>query len=236
MSEKRLTVSEAYRILDLHGPVTPAQLSAAFRRVAKAVHPDSPRGDVVLFRYVVEAYHLLQQQPSPKALLGAPTSHLRVVRPAPQVVISPMQALKGGIATVEIRERQYRLRLAPGLRHGQKLRLRNIGTVPVRIKPANGLSVFGSDLFFQTTVEDHFLRDGGRVEFDTPVGRQNAWLVPDMEAPVRLCFKGFGLPAKGSHPQGDLFVALEGRASDVSETQHRRQRFTQLWTTQASAA
>lgn len=237
MSARPLTVSEAYRILDLTGPVSPAELSAAFRRVAKAVHPDQPNGDVVLFRYVVDAYHLLQKQSGQRLLLEGPqASALRVVRPDPEIVISPIQALKGGITSLYVDDRLYRVRLAPGLRHGDQLRLKDLMTVPVKIRPRDGLSVFGSDLFYQTRIEAHLVRDGGRVEFDTPVGPQSAWLVPDMTSPVRLRFEGLGLPARGSRPVGDLFVSLEAKPESLTETQDRHHRFTQLWTTQAAAA
>ncbi|WP_297799659.1 J domain-containing protein [uncultured Brevundimonas sp.] len=236
MNERQLTVAQAYRVLGLNGPVTPSELSAAFRKVAKAVHPDSPRGDVILFRYVLDAYHLLQQQPPSRPLLQAPASGLRVVRPPAEVVITPLQALKGGIASTYIRDRQYRLRLAPGLRHGDRLRLKNVGTVPVRIKPAQGLSVFGDDLFFQTAVDAQYLRDGGRIEVLTPLGPQTVWLVPDMESPVRLCLDGLGLPARGSYKTGDLIISLTARQSPLSEAEYRRERFTEVWTARATAA
>ena len=237
MNPRPLSVRDAYRILDLNGPVGPTELSAAFRRIAKAVHPDQPNGDVVLFRYVVDAYHLLQNQPPRPFLLEGPQgSKLRVVRPAPEIVISPMQALKGGITSLYVDDRLYRVRLAPGLRHGDQIRLKGLTTVPVTIKAHGGLAVFGSDLFYQTRVPASLLRDGGRYEIDTPVGTQVAWLVPDMTSPARLRFEGLGLPAQGSRPTGDLFVALEAAAENPTELQDRHQRFTQLWTTQASAA
>lgn len=237
MEQRRLTVLEARQILGLTGPASAADLSTAFRRVAKAVHPDSPHGDVVLFRYVVDAYHLLQNQPLPRPALAAPQARkLHVVRPAPEAVITPLQAITGGTTEVWIEDRQYRLRLPKGLRHGDRLRLKNITTIPVRIRPQHGIEVFGSDLFIHKRIAGHLLRDGGRIELDTPVGPQTVWLVPDMEEPVQLSFPGKGLPARGSHPAGDLFITLEARAEHLSEAQHMRQRFTQVWTTGASAA
>ena len=236
MEHRRLTVLEARQILGLSGPVTSAQLSTAFRRVAKAVHPDSPHGDVVLFRYVVEAYHLLQTQPRAALPPPAAARTLRVVRPDPEVVITPLQAIAGGTAEVWIAERLYRLRLPAGLRHGDKLRLKAVGTLPVRIRAQSGIEVFGSDLFVHKRVPAHYLRDGGRIELDTPVGPQTAWLVPDMKEPVRLSFPGQGLPARGAYAAGDLFITLEARPEHLSEAQHMRQRFTEVWTTGASAA
>lgn len=239
MEQRRLTVHEARQILGLTGPVSGADLSAAFRRIAKAVHPDSPHGDVVLFRYVVDAYHLLQDQPPPRPALVAPSvvsSPLRVVRPDPVAIITPLQAITGGTAEVWIEDRLYRLKLPAGLRHGDKLRLKKVGTIPVRIRPQNGIEVFGSDLFVHKRVPAHYLRDGGRIELDTPVGPQTAWLVPDMDAPVRLSFPGKGLPARGAYAAGDLFITLEAREEHLTDAQHLRQQFTQHWTTQASAA
>ena len=236
MEQRRLTVHEARQILGLTGPVSAADLSSAFRRIAKAVHPDSPHGDVVLFRYVVDAYHLLQNQPPPRPALSAPTRNLHVVRPDPVAVITPLQAIVGGTSEVWINEKLYRLKLPAGLRHGDKLRLKDVGTIPVRIRPQRGIEIFGSDLFVHKRVPAHYLRDGGRIELDTPVGPQSAWLVPNMNEPVRLSFPGQGLPARGSYPAGDLFITLEARDSDLSDAQHLRQRFTEVWTARATAA
>lgn len=237
MTQRPLTVVEAYRILDLHGPVGPAALSAAFRRVAKAVHPDSPRGDVVLFRYVVEAYHLLQHQPRPMPLLGAPdTRKPRLVHPAPELVLNPMQALRGGIASLSVEGKPYRARIAPGLRQGDAIRLKGLATVPVFIRAQDGLSVFASDVFYRTKVPSRVLRDGGRIEIQTPLGHFSSWLVPDMPSPTRLRFEGAGLPERGPHPSGEFYVTLEAVQDNPSELQNRHQRFTQLWTGQAVAA
>ena len=47
-----------------------------------------------------------------------------------------------------------------------------------------------------------------RLEIETHAGPRSAWLVAGHQ-PLRLRLKGLGLPARGSRPQGHLFVTLE---------------------------
>lgn len=64
-SEEVSSVSEAYRILSLQEGSGIVEVTAAFRRYAKAYHPDARGGDrsgESQLRKVVEAYQLLKQR------------------------------------------------------------------------------------------------------------------------------------------------------------------------------
>lgn len=236
-----MTLDRACRLLEISSSATPDQLSFAFRRAAKAAHPDSANGDVVRFRKVIEAYHFMQQQPQVNIACVQPSippaPQVRSIREAPPLlVITPLQALHGGTVRLSAAGKRYLVHVPPGIRSGDHVRLENLGKVPVMIRPADGMSVLGGDLFISHPVDNRFIRDGGRIEIETHAGPQAAWLVPDMTEPVRLCFKGLGLPSRGKRAAGDLFVKLEGCDDVPSAVQDMRLRFTRVWTDIGAAA
>lgn len=237
-----ITVREACELLEITSPEQLDNLTPAFRRAAKAAHPDSEGGDVVRFRRVIDAYHLLQQQPDipTDIVIPAPAKLEAAVKPAPSLppllVITPMQSLFGGKARLTAHGKRYLVQVPTGIRAGDHVRLDNIGMVPVMIRPADGMSVLGGDLFMDHPIDHRFIRDGGRIELTTHAGPQSAWLVPDMTEPVRLCFKGLGLPARGERPAGNLFVKLEGCDDAPSAVKDMRLRFTRVWTDHSVAA
>jgi len=242
MGAGTMTLDKACRLLEIASSATPEQLSAAFRRAAKAAHPDSENGDVVRFRTVIDAYHFMQQQPRQarqgKALVATPCPlPVRTVSEAPPLlVITPLQALHGGTVRLVAAGKRYLVHVPPGIRSGDHVRLESLGKVPVMIRPADGMSVLGGDLFITHPVDNRFIRDGGRIEIETHAGPQAAWLVPDMTEPVRLCFKGLGLPARGNRAAGHLFVKLEGCDDLPSAVHDMRLRFTRVWTDIGTAA
>ena len=236
MDGKAMTVIEACRLLGLRAPVGADGLSAAFRRAAKAAHPDSAGGDVERFRAVIDAYHLLQAQPAPLPVPVTPRPAEKAFSPPPLLVITPMQALHGGCVSLKLSGRRLLVHIPPGIRTADRVRLDDGQQVPVMIRPADDMSVLDGDLFVTHRIAHRYLRDGGRIEIDTHAGPQVAWLVPDMVEPVRLCFKGLGLPARGTRPAGDLFVKLEGCEDMPSAVEDMLARFTRVWTDHSAAA
>ncbi|WP_370237249.1 DnaJ C-terminal domain-containing protein, partial [Brevundimonas sp.] len=128
------------------------------------------------------------------------------------------------------------------LRAGEHVRLKGAGRddsdlfLAVRIRAADGLSVLGDDLFMQADVSPRVLKDGGRVELLTHAGPRNAWVVAGLEPPVRLRLKGLGLPARGRHAQGHLFITLTPAEEAPSAAEHLLDRFARVWTTAPLAA
>lgn len=237
-----LSVHEARRLLSLRGPADVDGLTAAFRVAVKAVHPDRPDGDAERFRKTVAAYRLLQTQ---LPALPAPVrveSRAETLPPAhhavpPLIVLTPMQALTGGTVSVKASGRRFLVHVPPGVRTADRIRLKGVkGLIPVLIRPADGLSVLGADLFMDWPIASRLMRDGGRIEIDTHAGPQAAWLVPDMTAPVRLRLPGLGLPARGKRPAGDLFVKLIPSDELPSAAEDMLLRFTRVWTPQRMAA
>jgi curved DNA-binding protein len=222
---------EAYALLGLTGPVDGAALTAAFRIAIKAARPEAAGGSDARFRKTIAAWRLVQHQTAPLAL-EAPT-----VRPPtpPVVAIGPLEALNGGLAEVRMGARLLRIRVPAGLRTAEHLRLRAAGEdgsdlyLPVLVRGANGLSAVGDDLYMTRSVSHRVLADGGRLEIETHAGPRSAWLVAGHQ-PLRLRLKGLGLPARGSRPQGHLFVTLEPSEEAPSPAEDLLIRFTRVWT------
>lgn len=242
MRADSLPLSDARRLLGLSGSAGPQALSAAFRAAVKAARPDQPGGDAERFRQVIAAYRLLQAEtPALPAPRHAPsptawTPPVVVARP-PLVVLTPMQALTGGSVIVSAWGRRLLVHVPPGVRTADRIRLRGLpDLLRVLIRPADGLSVLGADLFMDWPIAPRMMRDGGRIEIDTHAGPQAAWLVPDMIAPVRLRLPGLGLPARGKRPAGDLFVKLTPSDDLPSAAEDMLLRFTRVWTPERMAA
>ena len=243
MCADALTLDNARSLLGLTGPVGAEGLAAAFRAAIKAARPDAPGGDAETFRRVIAAYRLLQAQ---TLALPAPAGHARPFvqppAPAPLLTLTPMQAISGGCVRIAVGARTLLIHSPPGVRTGDRIRLKRAAPnggdllLPVLIRPADGLSVLGGDLFMTWAVPQRMMDDGGRIEIMTHAGPRSSWLVPDMVEPVRLRLKGLGLPARGNRPAGDLFVKLEASADLPSAAEDLLLRFTRVWTPERIAA
>lgn len=232
-------VRDALAALGLGEGADAAALKAAFRAAVKAARPDQPQGDAERFRRVIAAYRLIQAHQPFRPALAAPE-----VRPAPAPVlaISPMQAVAGARVDLRLGERTVRVTTPAGLRTGDHLRLRAGAAdgsdlyLSVLIRPEDGLSVLGDDLFMSWPVERRLMADGGRVEIETHAGPRSAWITPDRTAPVRVRLKGLGLPARGSRAVGHLFVTLIPSCDTPSAAEDLLLRFTRVWTPERLAA
>jgi len=226
---------EAWALLGLTAPVEGEALKAAFRVAIKAARPEAG-GSEALFRKTIAAWRLIQAQNAPLAL-AAPTAR----PPAPPVLtISPLDAVRGGVVEIRIGRRILRVKVPPGLRTADHLRLKGAGDgadlyLPVLVRMAGGLSVVGDDLYMTRPVPPRLLEDGGRLEIETHAGPRSAWLVAGHQ-PLRLRLRGLGLPARGARPQGHLFVTLEPSEDAPSAAEDLLVRFARVWTPDRLAA
>ncbi len=233
------SLSEAWALLGLTGPAEGAALTAAFRAAVKAARPDQDGGDEARFRKIIAAWRLVQAQADQPAL--AAPEEAAAPTPATVVAITPLDALNGGTVTAVTDGRTLRVQAPAGLRSGEHLRLKGAGTdgadlyLPVLIRAANGLTVLGDDLYMNWPIPRRLIDDGGRLEIDTHAGPRSAWLVAGQE-PLRLRLKGLGLPARGSRPQGHLFVTLTPSEDAPSAAEDLLIRFTRVWTPDRMAA
>jgi curved DNA-binding protein len=200
----------ARSLLGVGETASPAQLSRAFRKAAKAAHPDKG-GDAERFRQVVDAHRLLAAV--------APAQRQEPAAP-PTLDITPLEALRG--------RSEGGPHLPPGLRTGDIVHACG-GVLKIRIVPSGDLAVVGDDLWLTVRVQPRLLEEGGRLEVETPGGPRNLWVGPGLTAPVRLVLEDEGLPARHGRPAGRLYIRLQPDAEARDPARARISSFAGRW-------
>lgn len=230
MSEplRPLTARAAREALGVGPLAGPGEIRRAFREAAKRAHPDRPGGSAERFRAAVDAYHLLQGLPKVADRIVQPPARREPV--AAQLSISPMTALKGGHADHRLADgRTIRITLPPGLRTGDTVRAGET-ELPVVVRSEGDMILRGDDLWLTVSVTPRILADGGRVALETPLGRRVVWVTRKAGERGLVRLVGQGLPARGRHPQGHLFLRLAPqRSSTDSAARSLLRRFAAAW-------
>ena len=227
MPAAKLTPDAARAILGLASDAAPHTLIGAFRAAAKAAHPDRPGGDADRFREVLEAYRFLQATPRLPAVIRCAAAPIPADQP--HIEIGALTALNGGEVEAVVAERRFSVRIPPGARHGETIRAGGT-SFKLRIAPDAELQVRGSDLWVTAQVPTAMLMQGGRACVATPLGEKVLWISRKVAERGLVRLEGQGLPARGRHPQGSLFVRLVSDAG-ASESAARAQlrRFAAAW-------
>jgi curved DNA-binding protein len=219
-----MTLKMARELLGVSSLSTPAEIQAAYREAAKRAHPDGG-GDDAAFHQITEAYRRLTE--AEEAVSPGQASSRR---PEPVLEIAPRLALEGGeVEHFLAGGRRIRIALPEGLRTGDKVRAAGL-TWKIYVRALDGMLVRGDDVWVTVKVSPGVLRKGGRIAVDTPIGRRTVWI--DRRAAERglLRLEGQGLPARGRHPRGHLFLRLAPQASPVdSAALNLIRRFTAAW-------
>lgn len=221
-----MSAAQARKVLGLSALATEAQAKLAFREAAKAEHPDRG-GDPERFRQIVEAYRILQQA-SPATSFFQPPA---VAEPPPQtLVITPLEALQGGRVRHVLEDgRRVRVSLPPGLRTGDQVRVGD-GRLTVVIGREGETLVRGDDLWITVDLDPRVLAEGGRIALETPIGRRLVWVTRKAGERGLVRLVGQGLPARGPHPNGHLFVRLKPlQRSTDSAARTLLRRFAAAW-------
>lgn len=221
-----ITAVQARDLLGVGPLATPQELRRAFRDAAKRAHPDRAGGGAEPFRRVVEAYHRLDR-PASDRVIRAPAPR----PPSPDaLVISPLMSLRGGVVRHRLAEgRLLAIRLPAGLRAGDIVRAGE-ALLPVTVQGEPAMLVRGHDLWITVTVDPRTLAQGGRVALDTPLGRRIVWITRRAADRSLVRLVGQGLPARGAHPRGCLFIRLAAaRHSTDSAARTLLRRFTAAW-------
>jgi curved DNA-binding protein len=99
------------------------------------------------------------------------------------------------------------------------------------LQGAPDMLVRGDDLWINAAVPPRLLAHGGRVAVETPLGRRIVWLSRKAGERRLVRLEGQGLPARGPHRQGHLFLRLSppagGQADSAARTLLRR--FAAAW-------
>jgi len=223
-----ISMKTAREVLGVGPFAGPGELRRAFREAAKRAHPDRAGGGGEGFRRVVEAYHRLQAAQAPSERIVQPPAP-RAPGPA-TLQLDPLIALNGGAVEHRLADgRRIRLRLPAGLRTGDTVRAGG-AELGVVLRGSPEVLVRGDDLWISVTVAPRLLAQGGRVALETPVGRRIVWLTKKAGERKLVRLVGQGLPARGAHRQGHLFLRLApevGQADSAARALLRR--FTAAW-------
>jgi len=201
-----MTLRMAREVLGVSSLCTPDEVRAAFRDAAKRAHPDNG-GDPAAFCQVVAAYRRLQD-PYEEGF-GRPLAPAAASGVSEAVLeISPGAALGGGqVPYAAPNGRTLRITLPPGLRSGDRVRAAG-AVLRVYVRVDAGVLVRGDDVWVTAHVPPARLKSGGRISVETPLGPRSVWI--DRRAAERglVRIEGEGLPARGRHPAGSLYVRL----------------------------
>ena len=226
MSAGMLSPDQARAILGLAPDASPHALIGAFRAAAKAAHPDRPGGDATRFREVLAAYRLLQSMPALPAMIAAASAD----EPQSYVEIGPLTALRGGQAEAVMADGGHvRTRVPAGARHGETIGIGD-AIIKVRISAEPDIQVRGSDLWVTAEVAAARLAQGGRASVATPLGEKVIWISRKIAERGLVRLEGQGLPARGRHAQGSLFIRLvpdAGAPESAARVQLRK--FAAAW-------
>jgi curved DNA-binding protein len=226
MPAAKLTANQARAILGLAPDASPHAVIGAFRAAAKQVHPDRPGGDAATFRDILAAYRLLQTLPRLPAVIPP----VETLPAEPHVEIAPLIALFGGEAEAQLPDgRRVRTRIPAGARHGETIGVGG-AILKVRIRAEPAMQVRGADLWVTAEVAPGVLEQGGRASVATPLGEKVLWISRKVADRGLVRLEGQGLPARGRHPQGSLFIRLApdtGAPESAARTQLRR--FAAAW-------
>ena len=223
-----LSLHAARAILGVAPGADERELRAAYREAAKRAHPDRPGGDAALFRDVLAAYRLLQDNPvQPIHFPPAVTEPARVEQAT--LTIDTAMAFAGGCLDLMVDARKLRLTLPAGLREGDKVRVEDV-TFHVVVRHDPEALVRGDDLWLTARLDARALAEGGRIEVATTLGPRLVWISTKAAARGLVRLPGQGLPARAAHRAGDLFLRLEA-LGDGAESAARSQlkRFAAAW-------
>jgi curved DNA-binding protein len=147
--------------------------------------------------------------------------------------ISIVEAFKGCEKMVRIKAgKKFRVRLPGGLQSGDTVRFGQDGEhhLVIEVIPHPGAELRGADLWLQVSVSAEFLREGGRMEVETPFGQRQFWVSRTSAARGVFRSPGDGLPAQGSRARGNLYLKFEpDSALDQKPSSSLLRRFAAAW-------
>jgi curved DNA-binding protein len=254
------TEHEARAILKLAADAPPSTWRAAFQREAKAAHPDqggdSERMRLVIEAYNFlktrsapgrtippgprpqpsSRPRAARPEPPPQARAEArpePPPEPRAPRPEPALRISIIEAFRGAERVVRLRDgRKFKVRLPAGLQTGDVVRFGDGGEhrLTIQVDCLAKAELKGGDLWLDVAVSSEFLKEGGRIELDTPLGQRKFWVSRTSASRGLYRVPHEGLPARAGRDKGHLFLKFEYDSSlNQSPAKSLLAKFASVW-------
>jgi curved DNA-binding protein len=229
-AEAVISFKRAREVLGVTPLADQAEVRRAFHAAVKRAHPDRPGGDNESFREVVEAYHRLRERPT-AGRVNLPPATVRPRAALSSVLeISAVLAATGGETIHTLPDgRRLKVTLPAGMRSGDLVRAGD-ADLTVAVRGDRALLIRGDDLWLSVRVDPGVLAQGGRIAVDTPLGRRIIWITQKAGARGLIRLSGQGLPARGGHRAGHMFVRLSPQASAAdSAARNLLRRFAAAW-------
>ncbi len=221
--ERMRLVIEAYRFLTKAAP-SPGRPGP---RPASRTAPPPPRPDWWSESPKPEA----KAEPEPPKAEPKPEP-ARAQREGP-FSISIIEAFRGADKTVRLSPgRKFKVRLPAGLQTGDVVRFGDEGQhrLTIHVVALPGVELKGADLWLTVGVSPEFLKVGGRMEVETPLGPRKFWVSRTSAARGLFRAPGEGLPARANRPKGCLYLKFQlDESLGRSPTKSLLARFAAAW-------
>jgi curved DNA-binding protein len=126
--------------------------------------------------------------------------------------ISIVEAFRGCDKSVRLAAgKRFKVRLPPGLQTGDVVRFGPEGEhrMAVEVSPLSGAELKGADLWLTVAVSPEFIKEGGRMEVETPLGPRKFWVSRTSASRGLFRAPGEGLPARPGRAKGHLYLKFE---------------------------
>jgi len=202
-SERMRLVIEAYKFLKTT-ELKPWDQAPLFTRRPRAPQPEPEP----------------QQQPPPRPTAARteapkvepePPPHPDAARPTKdgRFPISIIEAFRGADKAIRLTPgRKFQVRLPSGLQTGDVVRFGHAGQhrLTIEVTPLTDVELKGADLWLTVGVSAEFLKVGGRMEVETPLGPRRFWVSRTSAARGLFRAPGEGLPARPNRAKGHLYL------------------------------
>ena len=156
-----------------------------------------------------------------------------------QMDITLQEAFHGAEKIINLDGQKIRLRIKPGTRQGQVLRLKGKGRtgsrggaagdllITVNVVPGRGTEIKGRDIYLDTPIDIFTATLGGKATISTLKGSIKVDIPAGSDSGKVLRLKGLGMPGSNGTSKGDLYVKLKIEVPK-NLTEKERQLFEQL--------
>ncbi len=135
--------------------------------------------------------------------------------------LSLSEAYHGAERMIQLGEQRIRLKIKPGVRHGQTLRMKGKGQqspyggepgdllIKIFLSQQAGIQREGDDLIQELPVDIYTAIFGGKVKLNTLKGEVQVPVKEGVQANATLRLKGLGMPVYGKTETGNLLLKVK---------------------------